>query len=92
MSITYNKNINPLSNLLIKCISARLAPQMLSIKVGCTFLFFSCKFLIIGLCNSSANSLLQIISFLIPLPEVFLSKIYKPLKQDLFDIHHILDF
>ena len=31
-------------------------------------------FLITGLCNSSANSLFEIFSFLIPLPEVFLSK------------------
>ena len=45
----------------------------------------------IGLCNSSADSLLDIISFLIPLPEAFNQKIYKPLKQDLFDTHHILD-
>ena len=32
------------------------------------------NFLITGLCNSSANSLFEIFSFLIPLPEVFLSK------------------
>ena len=41
------------------------------------------------MCNSSANSLLELFSFLIPLPEAFYEKIYKLLKQDLFDIHHI---
>ena len=69
MSITHNKNLNPILNLLINCISARTAPQILSIKVECTFLFFN--FLIIGLCNSSANSLLEIFSYLTVLPEVF---------------------
>ena len=69
MSITQNKNLNPLLNLLINCISDRSAPQILSIKDDCTFLFLN--FLVIGLCNSSANSLLEIILFLIPLPEVF---------------------
>ena len=59
---------------------ARSAHQILSIKANCTFLFFT--FLITGLCNSSPNSLLEIISFLILLPEVQFSnqKIYKPLK------------
>ena len=46
----------------------------------------------IGLCNSSSNCWSDIFSFLMPSPEVFLSKIYKLLKQDPFDIHHILDF
>ena len=32
MSITHNKNMNPLLNLLINCIPARYAPQILSIK------------------------------------------------------------
>ena len=80
MSITHNNNLNPLLNLLINCISARSAPQILCIKGECTFLFLN--FLIIGLCNSSANTLFEIFSFLIPLPanlfarvaEVFLSK------------------
>ena len=72
MSITHNKNQNPLLNLLTSSISAKSAPQILSIKGECTFLLF--KILIIGLCNSSAHSLLEIFSFLIPLPEVFLSK------------------
>ena len=66
MSITHNKKRIPLLNLLINCIFARSAPQMLPIKGECTFHFLN--FLIIGLCNSSANSLFEIFSFLIPLP------------------------
>ena len=81
----------------INCISARSATQILSIKGEYTFLFLN--FLIIRLCNSSANSLIDIFLFLIQLLEAdlsvskadFLSKIYKPLKQDPFDIHHVLD-
>ena len=38
MSITRNKNKNPSLNLLINCISARSALQILSIKGECTFL------------------------------------------------------
>ena len=72
MSIMHNKNLNPLLNILLNCISARSASQILSIKDKCTFLFL--KFLIIGLCNSSANCWSEIFSFLVPLPEVFLSK------------------
>ena len=72
MSITHNKNLNPLLYLLINCICARSASQLLSIKGEGTFHLLN--FLIIDLCNSSANSLLEIFSFLIPLPEVFLSK------------------
>ena len=63
MSITHYKNLNLLLSLLICCISARSAPQMLSIKDECSFHFSI--FLIIGLCSCSANSLLCIISFLI---------------------------
>ena len=37
MSITHNENLNPLLDLLINCISARSAPQILSIKGECTF-------------------------------------------------------
>ena len=90
MLITHNKNLNPLLNLLINCISARSAPQILSIKGECTFLLLN--FLIIGLCNSSANFLLEIFLFSIPLPDVFYQKINRPLKQVHVDIHHILDF
>ena len=68
----YNKNLNPLLNLLINCIFAKSSPQILSVKGDCVFLLLD--FLIIGLCNSSANSLLKIFSFLTVPPEVFLSK------------------
>ena len=57
MTTAHDKNLNPLLKLLINCIPARSALQILSIKDECTFLFSN--FLIIGLCNSSANSLLE---------------------------------
>ena len=66
--VTHNKNLNPLLNLLTNCISARSAPQILSIKDNCTFRFLN--FLIIGWCNSSVNSLLDIIPFLTVSPGV----------------------
>ena len=64
----------------------------------CTFHYLN--FLIIGMSNSSAYSWFDIIFLLRAPPEAdlsvskadILSKIYKPSKQDLFDIHHILDF
>ena len=74
----------------MSCISVRPAPQLLSIKGECTFLLLN--ILIFGLCNSSVNSLLDIISFLSLLPEVFYQDVYKPLKEVHADIHHILDF
>ena len=40
--------------------SRRSELQIMSIKVDCTFLFSN--FLVTGLCNSSANSLLEIFS------------------------------
>ena len=61
MLITHNKKRIPLLNLLINFISAKSAAQILSIKGECTFLFLD--FLIIGLCNSSANSLLEYFHF-----------------------------
>ena len=61
MTITHDKNLNPLLNLLINCISVRSVAQILSIKDECTFLFSNS--LIIGLSNSYANSLLDMISF-----------------------------
>ena len=61
LSITHNKNLNPLLNLLINCISITSAPHILSIKDERTFFL---NFLIIGLCNSSADFLLETISFL----------------------------
>ena len=70
--MTHGKNLNPLLNLLINCISAKTAHQILSIKDERTFLFSN--FQTICLCNSSANSLLYIISFLTVPPKAFLSK------------------
>ena len=72
MSKTHSKKQIPLLKLLINCISVRSAPKVLSIKGQCTFLFKN--FPIIGLFSSSANSLFEIFSFLMPLPEAFLSK------------------
>ena len=69
ISIIHNKKRIPLLSLLISCILARTAPKILSIKDECTFLFSN--FLIIGLCNSSGNSLLDIISFVTVAPQVF---------------------
>ena len=90
LQMSIKQNLNPLLNWLINCISARSAPQILSLQGKCTFLFLN--FLILGLCNFSVNSLFGIFSFLIRLPEVFYRKICRPLKQDLFHIHHISDF
>ena len=89
MSTTQNKNLNHLLNLLVSCISAISAPQMLSLKSECTFLILN--FLITDLCNASANSLLEMISFLTVPSDVFYQKVYKPLKQCYVDIRHILD-
>ena len=63
MSTAHNTNLNPILNLLINCMSARSARQILPIKGERTF-FFS-NFLIIGLFNSLANYLFDIVSFLI---------------------------
>ena len=90
ISIIYNKKQIHLLNLFINCISARSAPQILSIKDACNFGFWN--FLIIGLCNILVNYLVEISSFLIPLPEAFLSKKCRPLKSVCFDIYHILEF
>ena len=59
--ITHNKKRIPLLNLLTNSISARLAPQILSIKDECTFRFSN--FLIIGLSNFSVNCWFDIFSF-----------------------------
>ena len=83
MSITHNKRRIPVLNLLINCILARLAPQILSMKGEGTFLFLN--FLVIGLCNSSGYSCVtkfkgrwfEILSFLIALSEAFYQKIYR---------------
>ena len=89
-SITHNKNIHPSLNLLINGISARSTPQKLSIEGDCTFLLWN--FIIIDLCNSSANSLFKLFSFLIPLPETFLSKKLETIEAIPRCIHHIFDF
>ena len=47
ISISRNKNLNPLLNLLNSCISAKSTPQILSLNEEYTFLLLS--FLIIGL-------------------------------------------
>ena len=47
ISITHHKDLNPLLNLLNNCISAKSAPQILSLNEEYTFLFLN--FLIIGL-------------------------------------------
>ena len=57
----------------MNCISARSTPQVLSIKDERTLKKKRKKFLLIRLCNSSASSLFEIFSFLIPLPEVDIS-------------------
>ena len=66
MSITHSKNLNPLSNLIIGCKSARLAPQTFSTNGDCTFILLN--FLITGFCNFSANCWSDKFLFLIPLP------------------------
>ena len=66
--MTHNKNQNPLLNLLINCIPARSATQILCIKDNYTFRFLN--FLIIGLSNSSANCLFSIIANLSPIARV----------------------
>ena len=71
ISITHNKNLNPLLNLLINCISSRSTPQILSIKDEYTFRFLNS--LIISLHNYSANSLFDLFSVLMLL-RVFLPK------------------
>ena len=80
MSITHNKNLN----LLLNCISAKSAPRTFSIKGECTFPLL--KFLITGLCNSSASSLLEAISFLVA--DLFASVKAQPEK---FFIEKIID-
>ena len=69
MSITHNKNLNTLLNLVINCISARFAPQVLSIKGECTFLLTNFLYLICVIDLLVINfleidSLLEIFSFL----------------------------
>ena len=67
MDISY-KNLNRLLNLFNKSISTR------SVLNDDEYVFPFSNFLIIGLSNSLADSLLEIISFLTALPEIFLPK------------------
>ena len=80
-----------LLNILINCISASSALQILSMYVEYTFFFLN--FQIIVLCNSCINCQSDIFP---PLPKNLFTgvaePIYKPLKQDLFDTQHIEDF
>ena len=70
ISITHNKKRTLLLILLFDCISARSALQILSVKGECTFGLSN--FLIIGLCNTSANSWFRKISHLTaPLQNLF---------------------
>ena len=78
MSLTHNKNLNSLFNLLVNCISTKFAFHIFSIKGGGTFLLLN--FLIIGYCNSLANFLQGVFSFLTPLLEAFYQKLFKLLK------------
>ena len=73
----------PLLNLLINCISTRLAPHTLSIKDEYTFIFLN--FLIIGFCNYSANSLFETFLFLIPLPANLFRVAHVPCAVRVFD-------
>ena len=63
MSMTHNKNQNPLLYLLINCISTRSAPKILSLKDYYNLRLLN--FLIIDLCNSATNCWFDIFSFLI---------------------------
>ena len=63
-SITYNKSLNPSLNLLINCISAQSAPQLLSLDPEQTVLFL--KFLIIRLRNFLASCSLNSNGILTP--------------------------
>ena len=73
ISITHNKTRIPFLKLLDDCISAKSISQILSIKDEHAFLFLN--FLITGFCNSTADSLLDIFSFLIAPPDSFYQKI-----------------
>ena len=93
ISITHNKRRISLLNLPIDYISVRSAPQVLLLNNEYTFIFSI--FLMIDLGNSSANCSFCLVSFCLIAPPAdffFYQNVYKPKKQDLFDIHHILDF
>ena len=66
--MTHSKNQIPLIYLLVNCVSAESACEMLTLRNVYTFHFLD--FLIIGLCNFSANCWFDIITVLIGPPEV----------------------
>ena len=67
MSTKHNKRRVTSLNLLMNCMLVTSAPQILPGKDECTFHFSN--FLIIGLCNPSANSWFDIFSiFILPPP------------------------
>ena len=69
----------------------KISTQNIVFERLCTFHLL--RFVIFGLYNSSANSLLDIFSLLTPLPEASLSTSEADfLSKNLFDIHHTLDF
>ena len=71
--MTHNEKQTRLLVILINCISARSASEILCIRSECTFLFSN--LLITSLCYSSANSLFDIFSFLFAPPEADLSRV-----------------
>ena len=60
--MAHNKNQNLLLYLRINCISARSAPELLSLKNEYTLRFLN--FVILGLCNTPANCWSDKFSFL----------------------------
>ena len=82
ISIAHNENLNPLLNLLKNCLLAKSAPHLFPITDEYTFRFSN--FLIIGLCNSSANSLLDLMLFLIVPPEVFIKQFINHWSKTLY--------
>ena len=86
----HNKKSISLKYLVINWISARSAPQRLSLKNGYT-LHFS-NFPITGLCNSSAILGLTQFYFQWHHQKPCYQRVYEKFRQVLVDIHHILNF
>ena len=74
--MTHNKNLNPLSHLLINCILFKISTPNIVYKADYTLYFLN--FPVIDLCSYSDNSVFDIFSFLtvnlFAPPENFLSK------------------
>ena len=94
VSIKHSKNRILSLKFLMNCISARSAPQILSLKSECTFL--SLNLLITGLYSPSANSkgrcFLKYSHFWHHYQKLLYQKIYRPLKQVRVDVRHISKF